>query len=352
MCCLLACGGGGDDDAQTSNGAQEAGTPAPVPAGSGGGGQAAPAGTGGSAAQPVQPRDSSTADAAAAADAASDAASDGGALPPAGIDCTPRTIAGGDATVHFHHVHFNTQHPEQDLELFEKLFATKTVEWCKDKRTAEATWATKTERGYFLYTQVEAAPDPALNTYLEHVGWIHPNPNMELLRLVALDAPLFPAVRAQCPEAFMGTMACGTGGYWFYLQAPSGARIEIAKGPGPATMGFGHVHLIMGADLTLIEKLTGGAYKDGAIDLVNHTVITLQESFLANETVVETRGKPIDHIAYSTTDLDAARARVLAAGVTLAEEVSWKPQFGFRSFFVKDAKGVWYELVEDSAFVP
>jgi hypothetical protein len=348
---LLACGSDAND--KTADGSQRADAAVAQPASSGSGGGAAPSGGAGSSGGTTVPP---SVDAGAMPDASApsgDAAvSDADAgLPPAGIDCAARAVT-GDATLHFHHVHFNTVHADQDLELFEKLFATKTIEWCKDKQTGAATWATKTERGYFLYSEVAVAPDPTLNTYLEHVGWLHPEPNMELLRLVALDAPLFPAIRFQCPEAFMGQMACGFGGYWFYLQAPSGARIEVALGPGPATTGFGHVHMIMGVDLAWIETVTNGAFHDGAIDMVNHTDISLEESILATETVVETRGKPIDHIAYSTTALEAERDRLLAAGIALAEDISWKPSFGFRSFFLKDAKGIWYEFVEDSAFAP
>jgi hypothetical protein len=348
-----ACGDGVDKGAPASK--PSAGSPRATAGSSGGGasGASGSAGRGGASSLPVHdagagsdagesPRDAGAAGAGADADAA---------LPPAGIDCAPRTVA-GDATLHFHHVHFNTVHADQDLELFEKLFGTETIEWCKDRQTGAATWATKTDRGYFLYSEVAVAPDPTLNTYLEHVGWLHPNPNMELLRLVALDAPLYPPIRAQCPEAAMGQIACGFGGYWFYLQAPSGARIEVALGPGPATSGFGHVHMIMGADLTWLETVTNGAFRDGAIDMVNHTDISLEESILANEMVVETRGKPIDHIAYSTTALEAERDRLLAAGITLAEDITYKPSFGFRSFFLKDAKGIWYEIVEDSAFAP
>jgi catechol 2,3-dioxygenase-like lactoylglutathione lyase family enzyme len=346
-----ACGNGAKDKDPPAS-APLAGSTQPA-AGSSGGGAPAAAGAGGVSGSSSMP----LGDAGAGSDAGEPLRDAGmadadAALPPAGIDgidCTPRTLT-GDATLHFHHVHFNTAHADQDLELFEKLFGTETIEWCKDKQTGEATWATKTDRGYFLYSEVAVAPDPTLNTYLEHVGWLHPNPNMELLRLVALDAPLYPPIRAQCPEASMGQIACGVGGYWLYLQAPSGARIEVALGPGPATSGFGHVHMIMGADLTWLETVTNGAFRDDAIDMVNHTVVALEESILANETVVETRGKPIDHIAYSTTALEAERDRLLAAGIALAEDITWKPSYGFRSFFLKDAKGIWYEIVEDTAF--
>ncbi len=265
----------------------------------------------------------------------------------ASVKCDPRK-ASGAAGVHFHHVHFNTVDPNADLEFYQKNFGSKSVDFCQGG--GQSTKATQTERGYFLYTKVASPADPRLNTYLEHIGWIHPDPNAELQRLVQLGATRFPVGRSQCESAFAGQMACND--YWFYLQAPSGARVEVAKGPGPAPMGFGHVHLIMGVDFTFFETVIGGGFKNKVIDMVNHTDVALQENILDTEMVVETRGKPIDHLGYSTTDLDAEKARILAAGLTLAEDISFKAEFGFRSFFVKSEKGIWIELVEDSPFVP
>jgi hypothetical protein len=265
-----------------------------------------------------------------------------------GGKCAARAVAGA-AGVHFHHVHFNTVDPSADLDFYQKYLGAKAVDFCRGDAQSPPTRATQTERGYFLYTKVATAPDPRLNTYLEHIGWIHPDPNAELERLVQLGAPRFPVGRAQCESAFAGEMACND--YWFYLQAPSGARIEVAKGPGPATSGFGHVHLIMGIDYPFFETATGGALKNKVLDLVNHTDVALEENILDSEMVVETRGKPIDHLGYSTVNLDAEKARILEAGLTLAEDISFKPEYGFRSFFLKSAKGVWIELVEDSPFV-
>jgi catechol 2,3-dioxygenase-like lactoylglutathione lyase family enzyme len=265
--------------------------------------------------------------------------------PPSTAACTARNVSGA-AGVHFHHVHFNTVDPNADLAFYEKYFGSKPVDFCSGG--GHTTKATQTERGWFLYTKVASPPDPRLNTYLEHIGWIHPDPNAELMRLTQLGAPQYPVGRAQCESAFAGQMACNN--YWFYLQAPSGARVEVAKGPGPATMGFGHVHLIMGVDFPWFSTVTNGAFKDKVLDMVNHTDVALEENILDTEMVVETRGKPIDHLGYSTIDLDAEKERILAAGLTLAEDISFKPEFGFRSFFLKSSKGIWIEIVEDSPF--
>jgi predicted enzyme related to lactoylglutathione lyase len=179
-------------------------------------------------------------------------------------------------------------------------------------------------------------------------------PAEELMRMVDLGITLYPEGRAQCAEAAAGTRPCPVAGvlldYYYYVQAPSGARVEVAIGPGPATSGFGHVHFIMGEDMTFFSTVSGGAVVDMAIDMVNHINASLVETILENEMVVDTRGKPIDHIAYSTTDLEAAKTRIEAAGIEIAEEITFKPEWGFRSFFVRSPKGTWVEMVEDSRF--
>jgi hypothetical protein len=269
--------------------------------------------------------------------------------PPA---CAPRAVSGTEE-VHFHHVHFNTVDPEADLMFFEKFFDAPAVTFCNDESGSPRTRATRTERGWFLYTKVAEAPDPRLNTYLEHVGWVHPMPAQELMRQVELGISLYPEGRYQCPEAAMGVMACPVGPleeYFYYTQAPSGARVEVALGPGPAMMGFGHVHFIMGEDLMFFTTVSDGAFTAGAIDDVNHINASLTEDLLATEMVVDTRGKPIDHIAYSTTDLEGAKSRIEEAGIAIAEDISWKPEYGFRSFFVRSPKGTWLEIVEDKRF--
>ena len=268
--------------------------------------------------------------------------------PAAAKGCVARPVM-GSAGVHFHHVHFNTTDPDADLSFYEKYFSAKATEFCKDD-AGVVTKATKTERGWFLYTKVPMAPDPRLNTYLEHIGWIHQDPFSELQRLVAAGAPRYPVGRAQCQTAFDGTAPCAA--YWFYLQAPSGARVEVALGPGPATMGFGHLHMIGGVDYPFFEMVTNGAFKDKVIDNVNHTDAALAESTLAMEMVVDTKGKPIDHVGYSTLDLEAEKERLMKAGIKIEEDISFKPEYGFRSFFVKSAKGIWIEMVEDAPFVP
>lgn len=286
-------------------------------------------------------------------DAGSPDADSGTALPAGDSNvppcAEPRPLAGDGSRIHFHHVHFNSADPAADAAFFEKHYNAKPFAFCR-RPDGSDTQAARTERAYLLWTRVAQPPDATPNTYLEHIGWNNPDIDAELMRQVMLGAPFSPEGRGQCPEAAAGQAACND--YWFYLTAPNGARAEIAIGPGPATMGFGHIHTIMGEDFTFFERATGGAFHDHAIDDVNLIDSLADESLLDGVTVVETRGKPIDHIGYSTLDLEAERARVLADGLEIVEEISFKEDLGFRSFFMKSPKGTWIEIVEDTPFMP
>jgi len=278
-----------------------------------------------------------------------------GAPTAAAAKCAPRMVT-GTPEMHFHHVHFNTANPEADMAFFEKFFNAKAETFCSDAAGMPATRATKTDRAWFLYTKVATPPDDKMNTYMEHIGWISSMPEMEFQRQRGLGITFDEAGRAQCPEAAMGMSSCVLPGlgtpYFYYTEVPNGTRVEVALGPGPATSGFGHVHFVMGEDLTFFSTVSDGQHMgaNNAIDNVNHINSLLQETILDGEMVVDSRDKPLAHLAYSTTDLAAAKARIMSKGIQIAEDISMKEEYGFRSFFVRSPKGTWVEIVEDSRF--
>jgi catechol 2,3-dioxygenase-like lactoylglutathione lyase family enzyme len=268
-------------------------------------------------------------------------------------------MVSGTAEMHFHHVHFNTVDPEADMAFFEKFFDAKTETFCNDAAGLPATRATKTDRAWFLYTKVATPPDDRLNAYMEHIGWLNQMPEPEYQRQRELGIMFDEEGRAQCPEAASGMSSCALPGlgtpYYYYTEVPNGTRVEVALGPGPATSGFGHVHFVGGEDLTFFSKVSDGkndAAMNNAIDGVNHINSLLDESILDGEMIMDSRDKPLGHLAYSTTDLEAAKTRIMSMGIEIAEDISMKAEYGFRSFFVRAPKGSWLEIVEDSRFQP
>jgi len=332
-----------------AGGTVAAGTGTPAAGGNGGGGETAgriappPGNTGGTA---------SPAPAGSGGDSGGGAG--GGSAAAAGLVCTPRTVTPGDAQLHFHHVHFNSPDASKDIEFFMKFYGGMPIDFCKDASSDATTPAVQTERGYFLFTRVAEPADPTLDSELDHVGFASTNPSMELQRLMALDVPLWPIgdnITGQCMDVEMG-MAC-IGGAFFYTQLPSGARIEVSNAPGPSTSGFSHAHL-KGPLPDFFSQLLGPALQMGRdavhVDGVNITN-TLLDRF-EPEMPVETKGKPIDHLAYSTTDLMAHYERIKGAGIEIVDEIAMRPEYGFKSFFVKSPQGIWIEIVEDTPFKP
>jgi predicted enzyme related to lactoylglutathione lyase len=301
-------------------------------------GDMAPGGTGGSTAGP-------TAGVAGSAPAAA---------PPVAIRCKQRPFSKGDATLHMHHIHFNATDPEANIALMEKFFNGRADDFCSDEASSRTTHALKTERAYFLYTTTASPPPSMRNTRLAHVGFNIMDVTAELKRLLALNVPL--ADEEACATARQG-MPCNTGTtLWFYVETPEGARFEVASGPGPSKSGFGHIHLVA-PTYNFYQKVLGSALKDVGLPTVNVDGVNITNSgrsgmLLDGVSYVPTRGTVLDHIAYSTTDLDATLKRIQDAGVKLEEPISFKPEYGFRSFFVQSDEGVWVEIVEDAAYTP
>jgi catechol 2,3-dioxygenase-like lactoylglutathione lyase family enzyme len=61
---------------------------------------------------------------------------------------------------------------------------------------------------------------------------------------------------------------------------------------------------------------------------------------------VSTKGRVIDHIAFSYRDIDPQFERMKKAGVTILEPITFKEKFNHRSFFVEGPDKVMIEIVE------
>jgi len=58
------------------------------------------------------------------------------------------------------------------------------------------------------------------------------------------------------------------------------------------------------------------------------------------------RGRAIDHFAFSYREIEPEFERLQAAGVEILEPITWRPEFGLRSFFVMGPDKVAIEVVE------
>jgi hypothetical protein len=187
---------------------------------------------------------------------------------------------------------------------------------------------------------------------LSHIGYINADVTGELKRLNALDVPL--ADSSACATAAMGT-PCNTGStLWFYVDMPESARFEIATGPGPATSGFGHIHLVA-PDYSFFQTVLGDALQDPNgnpnVDQVN--MVAGGRTGVLDQSIAyeDTRGAAIDHVGFSTGDIEGTLKRIQDAGIKIAEPLSLKAE-GFRSFMVRSTEGIWLEILDGDGFKP
>jgi predicted enzyme related to lactoylglutathione lyase len=269
--------------------------------------------------------------------------------PAASAQCPEQKGSTTEARLHMHHIHFNTQDPDAAVEFVQKYFNAMPFDYCT-RADGQAMRASKTERAYFLYTKVDAPPSNMRLNRLAHIGYMTSDVAGELKRLNDLKVPLADA--SVCATAAMGTPCNTSIVQWFYVDMPESARFEIASGPGPATSGFGHIHLVA-PDYSFFMKVLGDALQDPNgnpnVDEVN--MVASGRTGVLDETIMyqDTRGAAIDHVGFSTGDLEGTQKRIEAAGIKIEEPITLKPE-GFRSFMVRSSEGIWLEILEGDGF--
>lgn len=255
----------------------------------------------------------------------------------------------------FHHVHLNVIDPPATMRFYERVFGAVPVKFMG------RTDALYTERSFILMTQVAAAPPRAIRSGIWHIGW------------GGVDVPNeYEWWKARGIKIHTKLYQLG-GGWVTYFDGPDGERIEIN------TQGhhrFSHVHLLAAdpnktvqwyadnlhlllrrrevpkpADLTQVRAWSNSFNCDNVNFIAYHQPNDRptppwwdEEPLVAFQT---SRGRPIDHLAFSFRDLEAAFSRMKAAGVEIVEPIAVRPDDGgLKSFFVNAPDRVLVEIVE------
>ncbi len=268
----------------------------------------------------------------------------------------------------FHHVHINSVNPAASIKYYKKYFSGVDV---KFRDVADALL---TDRSFILFDKVEEAAPSELRSSIWHIGW------------GGVDGPSDYAwrdregVEWETPIQPLGNL------HFMYAYGPDKEVVEIWTGFHHHR--FGHVHL-MAEDINATREwyrtnlgLQGPSVNvpkpppfpddfeyvvgsgDPSIFRYMWTTQVQTEAVTLNifsqpgpdpvpwwnyEPIVEfepTKGRVIDHIAFSYRDLDAAYERMKAAGVDIVGPITEKEEFKMRSFFVNGPDNVLIELVE------
>jgi catechol 2,3-dioxygenase-like lactoylglutathione lyase family enzyme len=264
--------------------------------------------------------------------------------------------------VHFHHFHLNVVNRQASIDFYRRIFGAVPV------RFGGRVDAAFTERSFILFTEVPSPAAAGLDTGIWHLGWGGVDGPREYDTLVAKG------VAFQTPVTPLGRS------HYMYAFGPDKEVLEIWT--GYQNHRYGHVHLVAADPVATVrwyaETLGIGLrpQADGRpttpdsipapgpasagssvlqnVDNVQIIVFRQPSSepvpplWAGNrpiDTLQPTRGRAVDHIAFSYRRIQPVYDRLSKMGVEITDSIAVRPE-GFRSFFVRGPDNVTIEIVE------
>ncbi|MBX7167284.1 MAG: VOC family protein [Pirellulales bacterium] len=266
----------------------------------------------------------------------------------------------------FHHVRLNVTNPKRSVQFYRRVFGAVPVQF------NDAVEALFTERSFILFNQVAEPPEAALNTGIWHIGWggVDVKNEYEWWKNhdVDIHTPLSPLP--------------GPNNYYMYISGPDKELIEIN------TMGhhrFAHVHFFaddVNAACAWYAKHLGlkprapqvpkppapteprkpgdpKALSDIWINTIQCDNVLM--IFFGKpdwdpapywwpdpplKEIQPTRGRPIDHLAFSYRQIEPVFERMQREGATIVEPIAVREPHKLKSFFVQGPDQVLIEVVE------
>ena len=267
----------------------------------------------------------------------------------------------------FHHVHMNVVDPEASTMFYVTSFvrATRVVE--------EGMPGVQSENALILFNAVAAPASAEWDTPFWHFGWNTPNARADYERLARLGVKFF---RVPPPSG--------------HMFGPDGNDIEIA--PGGATSGgvspesFNHVHLMSDAPLCAAQwyakvlglRLGGATNPDGGstcnvpfrprhdpanqihepnarvyagnimVFIYPHQRLKAMTQVAVDDQgpLVSPKGRVLDHIGLSVSDVGATLARLKGQGVKVVKDVHPFGNSKRKAAFIEGPDQMLIELVE------
>lgn len=275
----------------------------------------------------------------------------------------PRFAAAqGVEPAHFHHVHLNVTNPQKTIDFYKKYFGVVEVKY---HGTIPALFA---ERTFFLLSKVDAPPPFAPKSALSHIGWstVDAQSSYEWLKKAGIEF--------ETPIGQLGN------DFGMYIYGPDKELVELWT--GSRNHRFEHIHLWA----TSVDQ-TAKWFKDnlgiqGRVGpkptITDHeNILALQMAFLQSDNVnliifgrpsfdsrwwpggsykkedgppgpfETTKGRAIDHIAFSYRDIAPVFERMKAAGVEIVAPIEKSKEFGHTSFFVMGPDKLVIEIVQE-----
>jgi catechol 2,3-dioxygenase-like lactoylglutathione lyase family enzyme len=258
----------------------------------------------------------------------------------------------------FHHVRLNATDPAKSIKYYEKHFGAVPI---KFKGVADALFV---ERSFLLFNKVESPPPQELVSGIWHIGWggVDIVNEYEWMRKRGVDFHTTPQP------------LIGPDNFYMYIKGPDGELIEVN------TMGhhrFAHVHFFAtdvnetcawyAKHLGLKPRRAKVNKPKGKMD----SLLSIWMNFIQCDNVLmiffgkpdveppppwwpdaplkeiqPTKGRPIDHIAFSYRDIGPVYERMKADGVEIVSEPALQESLNLKGFSVLGPDKVLIEIVE------
>lgn len=276
----------------------------------------------------------------------------------------PALWAQSPNAAHFHHIHLNSVNPAAAIAFYTSRFD------CEKRQLAgvDAVWA---QKSWFLFHRVDAPPPSAIVSAIWHFGWGAEDMNEEYLRQLDLGT------KFDTPITDISGLAHYAGFYFAYVAGPDRALIELNTA---AYHRFGHLHLLS-ADPTAaadwytrhfgVRRLLQGGAPSHRVRFYRGAQVGPSESLMMDNVNIiifpveyartamakdwdgragfeSTRGRVVDHIAFSVANLQAALDVLKRDGVKpLGPVAAWAG--GAKRVFFEGPDRIAIELVEAPA---
>jgi catechol 2,3-dioxygenase-like lactoylglutathione lyase family enzyme len=282
-----------------------------------------------------------------------------------GIALAP-TAVNAEESAEFHHVRINSVDPAKSIKFYERNFSAVPVKF------AGVADGLLVDRSFILYTKVDEPAPSDLTSAIWHIGW------------GGVDGPSDHAWREKAGVEFE-TPATPLGNWYFmYAYGPDRELVEVWTAFHHHR--FGHVHLFADdvnvtrdwyrehlglkgpanivprppaapegfepaeGDISVFRYLWATQVTAGGVTINIFGKPGPEKPFWWNYDPIDefapTEGRVFNHIAFSYRDIEPVFERMQAAGVEIVEPIADRPEFGFRSFFVRGPDQVLIEIVE------
>ena len=252
--------------------------------------------------------------------------------------------------VNFHHIHLNVTDRDSTIAYYQKYFGATQVKY-RDRVDALFT-----EKSFLLMNLVDTAPSTHLGSSLWHIGWSGVDGQSEfdwrVNEGIAVQTSITPLVD----------------NFWMYFLGPEKEVIEVYT--GNKNHRFEHIHLLSSdVDKTMnwFESNLGlkPVYKEAKqwqnnelrwkwnlLTVNNINIIVFgkpveEESWWTNEEIKPTDGSSIDHIGFSTENIEFLMKKMRSDGLDIVHNIKIDSIHGMKSFFVRGPDSLLVEIVEE-----